>query len=413
MVTIDPSSINLISYILIFILIFSLSIYFLRSVLWSSFDPLILSIFFVVFNVVCVIFFSDQVSLPDLIYVYGSYLLFLFILRLGPKLNLNFQKSLFDDKFFSIIFSFIPVIFQVTFIFFVLNKIGFGTLTGEADASSKVYLTQDGDGIFKYVIYAANLTLIPIIFNLYFVHRQKWYVFFLIFLILASSFIANFSKSGLFFMIFDVAIMAKYYNISLSLKKLSKSKLIASIFVIGIPVFLLISQGANERGVSINYLVVERFIDTGGGTYQYFILGGKRYLEDFDFLQKIYFYFDNILSILRFKSWEPLSYIAYMSNEFTGKAIPGFGANPYLFLDGHFLLGYFGFFYVALLAVLINLARSIKTNPVVFYILNKLALFTIGDPNTMQAFLFSVLLILILTIAVYCIYIGSKSNLHR
>jgi hypothetical protein len=395
MVTIDPSQIDIPKYLFIYLSIFFATLFFTKKILWSIFDPLVLIIFSLSFNVATILYFIESISASVIFYVLFSYLIFILILRLDRSkyINVSVNDQMLDVSSFKITASLLVIIIFILLFSFILSKIGFGALTGDVDSGVKVSITQNGFGIFKYFNFLVNLLIFPIIFHELLVKNRTELALTLAAIYFIFSFVANFSKAGLLFLIFDISILFKYYDSDIK-RQIIKFKY--HIFWIGalavVPIIFLFKTIISERGVDFTYLLLERFIDSGGGSFQYFILNGKEAFSDTDFSQIILYYFDTILSVLRFKEWEPLSHMAFMTSYLTGVDNPGFGVNPYIFVDGHLLFGSFGIFYVAAIGFAIIKSRSFKGGSVVYYSLNKTVLFFIGDPNTAQANMVGIIL---------------------
>jgi hypothetical protein len=97
----------------------------------------------------------------------------------------------------------------------------------------------------------------------------------------------------------------------------------------------------------------------------------------------------------------------------TGVALPGFGANPYLFFDGHFLFGWGGIGYCLLLGWLIALIRSLRINLIAFYVLVKLALYLPVDPGIAMSAIVSLILIVPFLFFLYIVSALRRSPLFR
>jgi hypothetical protein len=96
---------------------------------------------------------------------------------------------------------------------------------------------------------------------------------------------------------------------------------------------------------------------------------------------------------LRFKAWAPLSYSGMVSTYLTGVELPGFGANPYPFVNGHFLFGWGGVVYCFGVGALLSYARTRRTDLLTFYILNQAAIVFVADPGITQAYVVALLVI--------------------
>jgi hypothetical protein len=350
-----------------------------------------------VFNVVNVLYFGiediDSYIVP-MLYVSICYFLFLVAIKSRPikiiqnnnKLKLGEPNKLETFYLFGVV-----MFFQIISVFFQFKNVGFGLIKGEIDPNIKVTMTQNGFGIFKYIAIIGRFYFLPIIFHAFFVHRIKFILYFGLFWFICTSFIFNTSKAGFLFILFDIGIllffMKKHFGFKFNYTK------IITIGILGlIPAFMTISFFAQNQK-SIEIVVLERFVDTGGGTYAYFIEHGERGFDDFSFLRRLRYYFDTLLSVFRFKPWEDPSYMSIVKIETIGDYIPGFGQNPYIFLNGHFLFKWGGVFYCFILGLCINFIRNSKLNIIWFFVLNKLFFDLIKDPDMAQADIIAILFI--------------------
>ncbi len=400
---IDVESLNYPLYTSLLAITFLCGIIVVRKKLWNLFDPLILTLFFISFNVVNVVYFN-LISVYQSDYVYYiviSYILFLFGLRVNFINKIKFRRNPQKNRTYvgptksaTKYLFWISILFSAISAAFVFYNVGFGILTQTVSPDIKNMITLNGYGIFKYISWAGNLLLLPIIAHAYFIHKLKLITYIGILWFLITSILFNFSKAGFFFLMFDLGIVLYYFEINLQYQIIRYKKIIM-ISVIGlIPAYIVLSNYQSITGIPIyNYLII-RFIDTGGGTYNYFVLEGMHAFDGWDFLTRLTYYFDTILSVFRIKSWADPNIMATMTQYLTGSYQPGFGQNPYLFLDGHFLFGWFGIIYSYALGLLINYIRNIKADIISFFILIKMFIPIVADPDMTQAYIVSVMLLI-------------------
>ncbi|MGK5094021.1 hypothetical protein WDW89_18660 [Deltaproteobacteria bacterium TL4] len=202
---------------------------------------------------------------------------------------------------------------------------------------------------------------------------------------LLTSLIFGFSKSGLVFMLFDLGILIFYYQKALKISFFSMKNVSLLAILGGLPALITLQIISTKYGTSILELVVQRFLVTGGGTYGYFTLEGYKFFNNISFIEKLAYYFDTLLSSFRLKQWEEMSHMARMIYHLTGLNAPGFGANPYLFVDSHFLFGWFGILYCYFVGLLISFTRSLNINFIFFYIFVNMSMLMVADPAIAQA----------------------------
>jgi hypothetical protein len=125
----------------------------------------------------------------------------------------------------------------------------------------------------------------------------------------------------------------------------------------------------------------------------YFVLDGSDAFFGMDLMTRLSLFLDTLLSSLRLKAWAPLSFSGMVSTHLTGVELPGFGANPYPFVAGHFLFGWGGVAYCFAVGALLSFARTRRTDLLTWYILNQSALVFVADPGITQAYVIALLVI--------------------
>jgi hypothetical protein len=204
-------------------------------------------------------------------------------------------------------------------------------------------------------------------------------------LFLVQNVVFNFSKSGFVFAIFDLGIIAHFYQGALR-RKLLSFRLVGTVALLGLlPAVLVLTVVSAASGASPLQMVITRLAATGSGTYMYFLLDGSDALIRMGLTERLGLYFDTLLSALRFKAWAPLSYSGIVSTYITGVELPGFGTNPYPFVAGHFLFGWGGIFYCFGVGALLSFVRTRRTNLLVFYVANQAGIVFVTDPGITQA----------------------------
>lgn len=400
---IDSSNLDFLAYFLC--LLFSgitLLLVIGRKRIWNVFDPLNLVILNISFNSAIVFYFYYTGALrPDFAwYVLSALIMFGLGINIGSRINLLpvrydkksglTSKIIGPTKQFTWLLLFLAILFKSVYIVFMLSKVGFGLLTGEVHADIKLMVFLDGGGAFKYFSWAGDIILIPVIFYSYFVLKAKKIFLIGLLFFLFYSFIFPTSKAGFVFLIFDLGLVAyysrKYLFFSMNLKKVY----LATIIVGLIPAVITLSMYGSSYQDVLKFLVV-RFMDTGGATYGFFVFDGYKAFLDYSFFDRITNYFDTLLSVLRFKDWEDPNRISQLKLYLTGGYQHGYGQNPYLFVDGFFLFGYWGFLYTLILGLLIGLVRALKVGFFTFFIANKIILSAVADPDILQAMIVSLI----------------------
>ena len=156
---------------------------------------------------------------------------------------------------------------------------------------------------------------------------------------------------------------------------------------------LVFSLVAALSGVSVPQMILTRLAATGSGTYMYFLLDGSDAFFGMDLTTRLSLFFDTLLSSLRLKAWAPLSFSGMVSTHLTGVELPGFGANPYPFVAGHFLFGWGGVAYCFAVGALLAFVRTRRTDLLTWYILNQSAIVFVADPGITQAYVIALLVI--------------------
>ena len=243
------------------------------------------------------------------------------------------------------------------------------------------------------VYVAANLFYLPLLVHSFVVYRRKGVLVFGVLLFLVQNIVFNFSKAGFVFVIFDLGLLAYFYQAALGRRVLSFRMAVTAALVGLGPALLVMSIAAGFAGVSVLQLIVTRLAATGSGTYMYFLLDGSEAFGGVDFPSRFALFFDTLLSSLRLKPWAPLSFSGMVSTHLTGVELPGFGANPYPFVAGHFLFGWGGVLYCFGVGALISYVRTRRTNLLTFYVANQGALVFVADPGITQAYIVALLVI--------------------
>lgn len=376
----------------LFLLFFAGQLFFLRKKIWNVFDPLILTLIYVSFNVAIIFFLFLNGSVRNSVAIYILFGIVFFILGLKTK-RIRLQPVLTKtDKAFglspklTIVFIVISLAFQLIAIGFIFRQIGFGILMGTINPDLvKVTLTQDGMGIFRHIGVAGDILFVPLVAHAYFSYKMKRLTYACIIFYALKYFAFPFSKSGLVFLVFDLGILMHFYKIKFNYIILTTRKVLLVALVGSVPALVVLTNISSTYEKTIITMLMERFIVTGYGTYQYFVNDGMSFFEDLSFFERLNYYLDTLLSMLKIKDWEDMSYMAQMEHQLTGLYMPGFGANPYLFLDGHFLFGWAGIFYCYAVGFLMAFGRSLSNNVLLFFIAVKLTTHFVADPAVAQA----------------------------
>ncbi len=411
---IDTESLHILLYISIYAIAFLFGLIILRKQIWNLFDPLILMLFNVSFNVANVVYFglNGETQYQFIWFVIVAYVFFLLGLNANfiNRIRIGIRKSpprssayIGPTRSVTIYIFLVTMLFNIASTAFVFYNVGFAIITNEISPDVKATMTLDHFGIFKYISWAGATLLIPVIAHAFYIHKLKLITYIGIAWFLVTSFLFNFSKAGFFFLMFDIGIVLYYFDKKLGYKIISYKKLMMFGLLGLIPAYFALSYYRDTTGNSIAMILLDRFIDNGGGTYNYFVHDGWRAFEGWDFTKRIIYYFDTILSVFRFKSWEGLTLINVVQEYVTGNYVLGMGQNPFLFFDGHFLFGWFGIFYAFAIGLLINYVRNLNVNIIFFYFLIKAVFPIVGDPDMTQAYIVSMVLLVPFIIFIYMI----------
>lgn len=379
------------------LLIFLISLFVTRRMLWNIFDPLWRALLNISINVVEVLYFCP--GKWEASYVVLAYVMFLIGLKLGSsgRGGKVAQLSPADyrgpgPKMTIVLLSFAAMLLLI-YDGFVAWRIGPGLLSGESPDVIKVTVTAGGFGIFKYFAVAGGLLFLPLLVHAYWIHRLRVLSFFGLIFFLFNTFIFGFSKAGFVFIVFDFGIILHYYKISTGYSVIKNRSILIAMAIGAIPAYMVVSQVASLRTTTPDRVLLDSLIGLGAGSYMYFCLGGWEAFDRLTYLKKLSYFFDNLLSPLRIKPWESVPYGAFIEDYLTGGGTPGFGANPYLFHSGHLLFGWGGALYCLALGLLIAKVRSLRTNLITFFVLVYMAFSWVADPGTAHSAMVAFLIV--------------------
>jgi hypothetical protein len=367
-----------------------------RRLLWSVADPLLLVFLNMGLNVAIVVVLAGAGQESVIAYVLVGFVAFLAGLHTfrGNRDDPGTVSVLrAPGRTATLLLLATAAAFYLVYDAFLMSQIGLGIFSGANPDSAKVTLTQGGNGLFRHLYVAANLFYLPLLVHSYVVYRRRFVLVLGVLLFLIQNVVFNFSKSGFVFVIFDLALIARFYESALG-KRVLSLRVAATVALVGlVPAILVLGVISTLSGVSIPAMVLTRLAATGSGTYMYFVLDGANAFHGIDFISRAGLFFDVLLSSLRFKAWAPLSYSGMVSTYLTGVELPGFGANPYPFVNGHFLFGWGGVVYCFGVGALLSYARTRRTDLLTFYILNQAAIVFVADPGITQAYVVALLVI--------------------
>ncbi len=371
-------------------LIFSFSLAVSWRQMWNIFDPLWRTLLFVSINVSEVLFYCQPGSW-ETIYVVAAYTMFLIGFNVGWYLRRGTTQKAARIEFrgpgpkMTAVLLSLAATLVLIYDGFVTWRIGPGLLSGIDPDTIKVTVTQGGFGIFKYLVIVGGMLLLPLLVQAYVIHRLYVVTALGLIIYLFHYFLFGFSKTGLFLIAFDFGIIAHYYQISIGRSLLRKGFILVAMAIGAIPAYAALRLAASARGITPGTMLLHSLVGLGSGSYMYFCLGGVGAFEDLTYPKKLAFFFDNLLSPLRLKEWEPVPYGAFIEEYLTGGGTPGFGATPFLFQSGYLLLGWGGILYCFGLGVAISVVRSLKTDLITFFVLVNVVLYAVGDPGTAQS----------------------------
>lgn len=399
---VDLSYFNYGLFLLLFLTIFSFSFVILgKKNIWNIADHMVYAFFALSINLSLVLYFfyEGRVCLFDALYAVSCQLSFILALRISSNF---FRKRFYQIKMKTIVgpskslsYYLLGVAVSLKFIYicFIFKKVGLGFLTGDAHPDLKLMVFLEGSGIYKYISWASDMLLIPLILYIYFFLRKRYLAFAASIVLLLPAFLFPTSKGGLLSLVFYLGAMAFY------VKRMKSFSIRFNRFAVPVAIIVFFSAAIvlrryGEDIISIAQFLLIRLIDFGGGTYSYFVMGGHDAFRDYNVIDKLQNYFDTILSVLRLKEWEDPNRMAAIRLYLTGSYQHGYGQNPYFFLDGHFLFGYFGFVYAFIIGLILGYFRFARIDFLSFMIINFSLISIIADPDIVQARFISLMFIL-------------------
>ena len=381
---------------LVAMLCFLISIAVSRRLLWNVADPLLLVFLNVGLNVAIVVVLADAGGESTIAYVltgFGAFLVGLHSFRERSETTGALPTLRAPGRAATLILLGTAAAFYLVYDAFLVSQLGLGIFGSGNPDIAKVTVTQGGYGLFRHLYVAANLFYLPLLVHSFVVYRRRSVLLFGALLFLVQNVVFNFSKSGFVFAIFDLGLLAQFYHVALG-KRVLSLRLAALIALVGlVPAVLVLSVVTALAGVSIPQMVLTRLAATGSGTYMYFVLEGSAAFHHTEFVPRLGLFFDVLLSSLRLKAWAPLSYQGIVSTYITGVELPGFGANPFPFVVGHFLFGWGGVLYCFAVGAFLSYARTRRTNLLAFYLLNQSAIVFVSDPSIAQSYVIAMLVI--------------------
>ncbi|MFL5618863.1 MAG: hypothetical protein ACJ79A_10805 [Gemmatimonadaceae bacterium] len=364
--------------------------------LWNVADPLLLVFVNVGLNVAIVVVLADARQESAIAYVLAGFVAFLAGLHtfrsrrradeIAPALRAPGRGA-------TLLLLGTAAALYLVYDAFIISQVGIGVFGSENPDIAKVTVTQGGYGVFRHLYVAANLFYLPLLVHSFVVYRRRSVLVFGALLFLIQNLVFNFSKAGFVFAIFDLGLLAQFYQNALG-KRVLSLRLAGLVALVGlVPALLVLGVVSALSGVSILQMVLTRLAATGSGTYMYFVLDGSAAFYHMELPARLVLFFDVLLSSLRLKPWAPLSFPGMVSTHLTGVELPGFGANPYPFVAGHFLFGWGGVLYCFGVGALLSFARTRRANLLVFYIMNQSVLVFVADPGITQAYVIALLVI--------------------
>ena len=363
-----------------------------RRLLWNAADPLLLIFLNVGLNVAVVVVLADARHESSIRYVLAGFVAFLAGLHTFRSGHGRAELRA-PGRAATLLLLATAAAFYLVYDAFLVSKVGLGIFGTANPDLAKVTLTQGGFGLFRHLYVAANLFYLPLLVHSFVVYRRRSLLVGGALLFLVQNVVFNFSKSGFVFVIFDLGLIAQFYQGALGRRVLSL-RVAGTVALIGlVPAMLVFSLVAALSGVSVLQMILTRLAATGSGTYMYFVLDGSDAFFGMDLATRLSLFFDTLLSSLRLKAWAPLSFSGMVSTHLTGVELPGFGANPYPFVAGHFLFGWGGVAYCFGVGALLAFVRTRRTDLLTWYLLNQSAIVFVADPGITQAYVIALLVI--------------------
>src|SRR5574340_352299 len=390
--------------ILLIVLVLGGVVFFGRKNIYGAWDPFYLTVAGLSFNAANIIYFGAN-NIYNLVYGVIGFCVFFLAARFGAGRSLSGRKlTLFSgfglcsqpSRSLMRYLLIVGMVLQIVYYSFLFRSVGFGLFTGDVSPDVKTMIFFDGFGVFKYIIWASNYILLPLfVYMLVFkIDRPAVMLCVLVYITLNVLFITG--KAGLLLKIFEVGIVAIYLWRRYRIRFFSRSLFFVLAVVFTLPAVVVITFYATDKGVSPVAFFVMRLIDTGGGSYGYFVLEGNQVFDGVTFFDRLRYYFDTILSVSRIKEWADPNRTALVTQFITGDYQRGYGQNPYLFVDGHFLFGYIGgMIYISLIGFVFGFSRvATGLNFLAYYVCSKLVLNLIVDPDMFQAAIVSIIILL-------------------
>lgn len=396
---VDIAELNYMLYYSVTFFLLGFSAILLKRQIWNLFDPIIPMLVYVMLNVAIVFYFYvlHQVNLSIMAYVFLSYLFFLFGLKTRltlPRFGGNISGYYGPTRKFTIYLLLISCLCLIINAAFVYSKIGFGLITGAANPGDRNSMTLGGFGIYKYISWLGTLLIVPVSLHVLYVFKMKYRFIAICFFYIFIQAMTNASKLGMIPLLFGFGTYAYYVMKSTGVNIISRRIISICIFIAILSPLLVFLNYVSRTQQSMAIFFLNRIVDTGGGTYSYFVMKGYSAFNDLSFADRISQFLDTLLSVPGLKEWAVPNRIAMLTQYNTGTYQEGFGQNPYMFLDGHFLFGWFGIAYCFVLGVAICAIRRFNTDVLTFYFLNSILLPIIADPDITQAYIISLMLLL-------------------
>jgi hypothetical protein len=392
---------------------FALAVVASRRLLWNPADPLLLVFLNVALNVAIVVVLADARHVDTITFVVAGFVAFLaglhaFRSRVSAETTGAIRAP---GRTATLLLLATAAAFYLVYDAFIVSQVGLGIFGGKNPDLAKVTLTQGGFGLFRHLYVAANLFYLPLLVHSFVVYRRRYVLVLGVLLFLVQNIVFNFSKAGFVFVIFDLGLLAYFYQGALGRRVLS-FRMAASAALVGLgPALLVLSFAAAFTGVSVLQLILTRLAATGSGTYMYFLLDGSEAFRGIGLASRLALFFDTLLSSLRLKPWAPLSFSGMVSTQITGVELPGFGANPYPFVAGHFLFGWGGIVYCFVVGAFLSYVRTRRTNLLAFFVANQGALVFVADPAITQAYVIAMLVISPAVVLVWIVALTQRRQL--
>lgn len=286
-----------------------------------------------------------------------------------PEIRLTHIKLNFDKFFLKMSFGLLTAHFIIAALY-----TGGGFLLNAAytqDLLMDMYRSLTG---LKYLYFAARLIFVTYVLKLYFETGSKRYILFMVIVLFVHDVFTHLSKAGLLFLLYDFFIAAYFYRRnSLDFQKPIRQLFLCILAILPGLVFL------SHYSESPHELLLLRIVDNARSIFIGMSEEGLGALLAADHSQRLAWYFDQLLSPLRLKSWESMSVVNYLQNLQGYNVVENYGANPTFIIDSLLVFGELGILYIFVIGFFLSILKRFKKNFVFYFIFAKSLIILLQD----------------------------------